>query len=291
MILIVTLFCFSLVSAIDEISLVNCNTTECITEKDNATEELYSFDEPSDLYWQIKQHVDVDYLCPEENSISEIRNQINKLTIIKDKISETQIQEIKQTCGESKRYTINGIEPESEIKACYDHLSILLENNNLLTPNDTETNPWHWVYRECYIQEYFNSRFNSQTIEDYNASYFEQKLTERDQEFLDFVRYKIEFPKITLDESITDDEGNPIIQLKERTYPDAEEMKKICGNDTELAKYEFPDEEVLKELCGNSSEGKKPEFLPSETQEVKIPSKSILETIEEKIKSFFEWFK
>ncbi len=221
-------------------------------------DEIYTFDEPSKLFWMVKQHIDTTYQCPEENSVSEIRKKVDKLIIIKERISDDDIQVFKEQCENSHFFLMRGVETEGEIKECFDYLSHLLEDKDLSAPHI------RWLYKECYVRSHFKERFNPETLDDYNASYFENRLNERDQEFVDFIKYKIEYPKTTREEAT--EEGKEPTILEERNI-DIEELE---NETSELEKYEF---------------------LPVETEEIKIPSKSLLQIIKEKIKSFFKWFK
>lgn len=211
-------------------------------------EEIYKFEEPLDVFWKVKQHLGSWYNCPEDNSIQSIRNQIDKLHLIKDRISEQDIVRIKTGCSTQDKYHIEGIEATGEIEECFDYLYNLLENNSLSAHK-------RWLYKECYVRDYFKERFNPDTLADYDADYFNNIFTERDEEFVEFIDYKYLYN--SLGEVTEEDTKQENLAAKEK------EQRERDSADVEIATANY--------------------------ERKKAPT-NLIEIIKEKIKNFLEWF-
>lgn len=217
---------------------------------------IYTFDEPPDIFWRVKQHLTGWYNCPGENSVSEIRNKINKLQIIRDRISDNDIQKLKEQCDNSNLFQIEGVETEGYIKECFNYLSTLLENDNLSAHK-------RWLLKECYVREYFNDRFNYEILPDYNATYFENRLNGRDIEFIDFIKYKYQYGSL----------GEVSEEESEATEKGLIEQKTLAAKAKEQKERESGDAEIA----------------TASYERKKVPT-NLIEIIKEKIRNFLRWF-
>lgn len=218
--------------------------------------EDYTFDEPNNLFWLVKQHLSTSYNCPEVNTVDNIRNKINEIPIIRDLISNKDIQDFKEQCDNSDFFLINGIEVKEEIKKCFDYLSNLLEQNDLSVDKKV-------LYKECYIRSYFNERFNEKTIKNYNPSFFKNLFEKRDIEFIEFIKVESEYNNLRLVTIDDEDETGREISNKENLL----EKNLTIGKDRKVGNIE------------NAIDG----------LEEKTASENLIELIKEKIKSFFKW--
>ena len=226
----------------------------------------YVFDEPENIYSLIHQHLHTSYACPEEKTNSAIEAQINKQSpALASKLTSEDISKFMVQCDKSKRYFVGGIAPEPEIAGCFNKLDKLARDNDMYERDGLIYSAnVRWVYRECYIRQYFEQRFNKNTIEDYDQLEIDKIYEQRDSQLLQFLDYKIKYPSGTGPGEIVDDNGIVIEQEKEIVQPSEEEIK----NNPE--KYDSN---------------------PSITLVDEIPSKSIIQTIREKLGTFFDWFK
>ena len=165
-----------------QIYLSECDEDGCVPPIIKSNDEIYTFDDPPNLFWKVKQHVNTHITCPEENSIDNIKEKVKDYSWL----SEEDKQNLKTMCDNSGRFTVEAIQPSSEIKDCYDYLFSMLAKEGLRAHKS-------WLYNECYIRKYFKERFNDATINKYNSSYFENRFKQRDDEFIDLVGIKKEY--------------------------------------------------------------------------------------------------
>jgi hypothetical protein len=103
-------------------------------------------------------------------------------------------------CKEKDTFTINGRSISTEINDCIEYLDTLLrtsiDSNVEYSKED--------LLRECKIRDYFNERFNEDTVKDYDLSFFNALFEERDNEFIQKIIYEYERRGVNIEEN-----GNP----------------------------------------------------------------------------------
>jgi hypothetical protein len=224
------------------------------------------FIDPPDISAKVSKHMNTVYPCPKDNIELEIRNNINNMAYIKDFITENDIIGFVETCKTQNSYTVLGISPSDLIKDCRPHLYELLEKNkedinpeNLVYPYDL------WINKECYTREYFSERFNDKKVASYDQRFFDKIYENRDIQFLEYVKYSILYPYGAKQPKIMNENGEIIyLKVEEENLPSQEEI------DAHPENYDLN---------------------PTITESVDIPSKSITQTIKEKLGILFNWFK
>ena len=226
----------------------------------------YPFDEPGDIYWNVIRHSGMDIPCPESDVKAGIRERIENIGVMKESISESDIELYANQCTTQNAFVVKGIEPVGYIKECYDSLNNLLDKNHLLNYSDLAFPYNHWIYHECYTRKYFKERFNPDTIADYDAVFFNDIFTKRDSEFVSFIENKLKYSQGTGTIKIMDENGTvkSISPSSEVTFPPQEELE---------------------------AHPEKYDLNPTSTEAVNIPSKSLIQIIKEKLGAFFDWFK
>ena len=149
--------------------------------------EDYSFDEPIDLFQRVNSYETLMSWCPEEVSILKIKDKINKFSeAIKTDVKDEEIDEMFEECKEKDTFTIKGREVAQETENCKEELNGLLEKS---LEGDIEYSNED-IVRECEIRDYFNERFNEETVETYDLSFFDGLFEERDKEFIDEIIFR-----------------------------------------------------------------------------------------------------
>lgn len=179
-------------------------------------DEVYTFDEPPDLFQRVNSYGTLLSWCPEDASFLRIKDKINKIkSAIKIDIRDDEINEMVDECNEKDTFTIKGKPTSTEIDDCVDYLDDLLGND--IDPNVEYSK--EDLLQECEIRDYFNERFNENTIDNYDVSLFNQLFEERDKEFIKRIIYGYEMRKVNREEGSDssgleeNDEGS-VIELK-----------------------------------------------------------------------------
>lgn len=246
-------------SGISEGELTRIQIT-CASYRPNETN--YKFESPPDIFWLVRQHMYASYPCPDTRDISKLRLQIEKNNpLILSKMTDDDLAKIEKECADSGFYSLEGIAPESEIEACFNHLNSLVKEKELFHSTGALLSNSRYLYRECYIRQYFEQRYNNTSITRENITLLYKQ---RDLELLEFLKYKNEYPRgFGLGKSVYDN-GTEIPPVEELPASCTEEMK---------------------------AHPEKYDCYPVITLHDKIPAPEMRQTIRERIGAFFDWFK
>ena len=237
--------------------------------------EKYTLDEPENIFWLVNQHIPTGYRCPEDRTLSSIEAQIEKqnpLTLAK--LTSDDLTKFMNQCNVSNFYSVAGVGPETEIATCFQHLDKLARDNDMYERNGLIYSNVRWVYRECYIRQYFEQSINEKTMEDYNQSEVDGLFSVRDRQFMDFLNYTILYPEKFGPGKIVDDNGNVLSPEPDcsQSQPREEYISDPCTADQKMHPelYECNPVIVLHDAC-----------LPEDMRE----------TVKEQLGPFYDWFK
>lgn len=244
-----------------------CNEESCVKEKEKTFEEIYTFDEPENLGLMVSRHFNIDSECPKNGSVDSLKKQINDIKY--SEVSDSEFNDIVEQCKNRKRYFIKKIPLPSNIEECYEEL------NHTLTENSLSTND-RWLIKECYIREYYNERFNS-FIKN-NTEYYHEAINKRNQEFFDFIKFKSEYKRI---DRVTEDGES-------ENSPKKTEPKKIENSSDREQAYDCGIDDCTITRSNKKENSTEKEVVINRVEK-KVASKSIIQSIKEKIQGFFEW--
>jgi hypothetical protein len=207
----------------------------------------YRFEEPVNLSSKYVRHMPILVGCPEQPTASKIGLLLTKMDR-SDKINNATIAEMLRQCTSNSDFKVEPDPLPQSISICVNSLEKLLSLYNI----SMEGQSYSDLYRECYIRDYFDERYNQNTLEEYNSSLFSEIYEKRNKEFVDFIGYLNQYP-------------NPIERVDEGNFSDnLNKTKPVSEDDIELA-------------------------TNSPIQEK--PTENILNAIFSKIRNFLKWFK
>ena len=159
---------------------------------------IYIFDEPPNLFQRVNSYGTLLSWCPEEVSFSTIKQKLALIqSVIKVDISGDEINKMISECNEKDTFTIMGKPINRVIDDCTRYLDTLLRDNPNVEYSKED------LLEECEIRNYFNERFNEETVADYNQSFFDDLFKGRDSEFIKKIIYQHEQREVNREENET----------------------------------------------------------------------------------------
>ena len=143
-------------------------------------ETQFTFDEPQNLFQRVNSYDTLFLWCPEENSFSKIREKMDKISDAIREVADEEIYGMIDECENTQTFSIKGRKMEEDINECTQTLTLLLENN---LDENIEYSREH-ILEECEIRAYFNERFNEETVENYDKSFFDTLFEKRNEDFI-----------------------------------------------------------------------------------------------------------
>lgn len=249
--------------------------SDCINDKchdKKSFEEIYTFDEPSNLFDKIQRHITTVFYCAQNKTEGSIRSQLKRhSSLAEDSLTTEEIEGYLEECSRGDYYHFYAQPLDSEIEDCYTDLSSNFPDLDLERHGNIKFD----ILRECYIRDHFYENFKN--VKYSNDSRFQKLIDNRTAQFVDYVTLRLEYPLTQEIEEEGSSSGNQNDNGRDIDVNCKKEFGRECLN------LNSSSGENLSSSLDLTEEG-------INSQESKVPSKTTIETLNFRIKQFIDWF-